>query len=160
MSAAGPPQGARPPGGERRAAPIGRDQTIPFRFPVRVYYEDTDAAGVVYYANYLKFMERARTEWLESLGFPLAAFEREHGVVFVVHRCEIDFLLPGRLNDTLDVSVEPVKLGAATLKARQDVRRGADLLTSALVTLACLDAARWRPARMPAGLAEKLENSV
>ena len=105
-------------------------------------------------------MERARTEWLESLGFPLAAFEREHGVVFVVHRCEIDFLLPGRLNDTLDVSVEPVKLGAATIKARQDVRRGVDMLTSALVTLACLDAARWRPARMPAGLAEKLENSV
>ena len=102
----------------------------PFRFPVRVYYEDTDAAGVVYYANYLKFMERARTEWLESLGFPLAAFEREHGVVFVVHRCEIDFLQPARLNDALDVSVEPVKLGAATIKARQDVRRGADVLTS------------------------------
>ena len=59
--------------------------------PVRVYYEDTDAAGVVYYANYLKFMERARTEWLAALGFPLPAFERDHGMVFVVHRCEIDF---------------------------------------------------------------------
>jgi acyl-CoA thioester hydrolase len=130
----------------------------PFRFPVRVYYEDTDAAGVVYYANYLKYMERARTEWLESLGFPLAAFEREHGVVFVVHRCEIDFLQPGRLNDALDVTVEPVKLGAATIKARQDVRHGPDVLTSALVTLACLDAARWRPVRMPNDLAAKLEN--
>ena len=130
----------------------------PFRLPVRVYYEDTDAAGVVYYANYLKFMERARTEWLEALGFPLAAFEREHGVVFVVHRCEIDYLSPARLNDALDVSVEPVKLGAATIKARQDVRRGNDVLTSALVTLACLDAERWRPARMPANLAAILEN--
>ena len=130
----------------------------PFRIPVRVYYEDTDAAGVVYYANYLKFMERARTEWLEALGFPLAAFEREHGVVFVVHRCEIDYLSPARLNDALDVSVEPVKLGAATIKARQDVRRGNDVLTSALVTLACLDAERWRPARMPASLAAILEN--
>ena len=130
----------------------------PFRLPVRVYYEDTDAAGVVYYANYLKFMERARTEWLEALGFPLAAFEREHGVVFVVHRCEIDYLLPAKLNDTLDVSVEPVKLGAATIKARQDVRRGNDVLTSALVTLACLDAARWRPARLPGSLAAILEN--
>ena len=130
----------------------------PFRLPVRVYYEDTDAAGVVYYANYLKFMERARTEWLEALGFPLAAFEREHGVVFVVHRCEIDYLSPARLNDALDVSVEPVKLGAATIKARQDVRRGNDVLTSALVTLACLDAERWRPARMPASLAAILEN--
>jgi len=158
MSAAGPPQGARPPGGERRAAPIGGDHSSPFRIPVRVYYEDTDAAGVVYYANYLKFMERARTEWLESLGFPLAAFEREHGVVFVVHRCEIDFLQPGRLNDALDVTVEPVKLGAATIKARQDVRRGADVLTAALVTLACLDAERWRPVRMPSDLAAKLEN--
>jgi hypothetical protein len=69
----------------------------PFRFPVRVYYEDTDAAGVVYYANYLKFMERARTEWLSALGFPLAAFERDHGVVFVVHRCEIDFHLLGAI---------------------------------------------------------------
>ena len=129
----------------------------PFRFAVRVYYEDTDAAGVVYYANYLKFMERARTEWLAALGFPLAAFEREHGVVFVVHRCEIDFHLPARLNDALDVSVEPVKLGASTIKARQQVCRGADVLTSALVTLACLDAARWRPVRMPATLTEHLE---
>jgi acyl-CoA thioester hydrolase len=165
MSAAGPPRDRRaaprsrgPLGWQRRAAPVGGDHSPPFRFPVRVYYEDTDAAGVVYYANYLKYMERARTEWLEVLGFPLAAFEREHGVVFVVHRCEIDFLQPGRLNDALDVTVEPVKLGAATIKARQDVRRGADVLTSALVTLACLDAARWRPVRMPSDLAAKLEN--
>ena len=133
---------------------------LPFRFPVRVYYEDTDAAGVVYYANYLKFMERARTEWLEALGFPLAAFEREHGVVFVVHRCEIDYLLPARLNDTLDVTVEPVKLGAATIKARQVVRRGDVVLTSALVMLACLDAESWRPARVPASLAATLEKSA
>jgi acyl-CoA thioester hydrolase len=130
----------------------------PFCLPVRVYYEDTDAAGVVYYANYLKFMERARTEWLEALGFPLAAFEREHGVVFVVRHCAIDYLSPARLNDALEVSVEPLKLGAATIEARQDVRRGNDLLTSALVTLACLDAARWRPARVPSALAAILEN--
>ena len=125
-----------------------------------MYYEDTDALGIVYYANYLKFMERARTEWLEALGFPLAAFEREHGVVFVVHRCEIDYLLPARLNDTLDVTVEPVKLGAATIKARQVVRRGDVVLTSALVMLACLDAESWRPARVPASLAATLEKSA
>ena len=75
------------------AARAGRRRDL--SLPVRVYYEDTDAAGVVYYANYLKFMERARTEWLASLGFDLAAFEREHGVVFVVHRVEIDYRLPG-----------------------------------------------------------------
>src|SRR5690349_532071 len=94
----------------------------PFRFPVRVYYEDTDAAGVVYYANYLKFMERARTEWLAALGFPLASFEREHGVVFVVHRCEIDFRSPARLNDDLVVTVEDVHRGASRLVVRQEVR--------------------------------------
>ena len=156
----------------------------PFSLPVRVYYEDTDAAGVVYYANYLKFMERARTEWLAALGFPLPAFEREHGVVFVVHRCEIDFHLPARLNDDLVVTVEGVQPGASRLVARQEVRRvdavhpregpprsriappqGAAseasvgvLLTTARVTLACLDAARWRPVRMPAALVERMEN--
>ncbi|MFO1306327.1 MAG: tol-pal system-associated acyl-CoA thioesterase [Burkholderiales bacterium] len=131
----------------------------PFRFPVRVYYEDTDAAGVVYYANYLKFMERARTEWMAALGFPLAAFEREHGVVFVVHRCEIDFRLPARLNDDLTVTVEGVQRGASRLVARQDVRRGDDVLTEARVTLACIDATRWRPVRMPAALVERLETA-
>ena len=156
-SAAEPPQGARPPRGERRAATLGGDRPPPFRFAVRVYYEDTDAAGVVYYANYLKFMERARTEWLEALGFPLARFEQEHGVVFVVHRCEIDFRQPARLNDRLDVTVEPLDRGPARLVARQEIRRGDELLTSARVTLACVDSARWRPARIPAPLAEKME---
>ena len=130
----------------------------PFRFPVRVYYEDTDAAGVVYYANYLKFMERARTEWLAAMGFPLPVFEREHGVVFAVHRCEIDFRLPARLNDDLVVTVEGVQPGASRLVARQEVRRDDAVLTSASVTLACLDAARWRPVRMPAALVERMEN--
>jgi len=155
----------------------------PFSFALRVYYEDTDAAGVVYYANYLKFMERARTEWLAAMGFPLAVFEREHGVVFAVHRCEIDFRLPARLNDDLVVTVEGVQPGASRLVARQEVRRvdavhpregpprariappqGAAseasvgvLLTSARVTLACLDAARWRPVRMPQALSQQLE---
>jgi acyl-CoA thioester hydrolase len=130
----------------------------PFRLPVRVYYEDTDAAGVVYYANYLKFMERARTEWLADLGFPLAAFERDHGVVFVVHRCEIDYRTPARLNDSLEVTVELAKRGAAFLVARQDVRRNHELLTSALVTLACVDSTRWKPVRIPAVLSARMEN--
>ena len=129
----------------------------PFRFAVRVYYEDTDAAGVVYYANYLKFMERARTEWLAAIGFPLAAFEREHGVVFVVHRCEIDFRGPARLNDVLDVTVEVEHRGATRLVARQMVCRGGDVLTDARVTLACVDSARWRPVRIPAPLAARME---
>ncbi len=129
----------------------------PFRFPVRVYYEDTDAAGVVYYANYLKFMERARTEWLAALGFPLAAFEREYGIVFVVHRCEIDYRQPARLNDVLEVTVEMIDRGPARLVARQEVQRAGVVLTSARIVLACLDAARWRPARIPAPLAARME---
>ena len=78
-----------------------------FELPIRVYYEDTDAAGVVYHASYLRFMERARTEWLESLGFSLAAFERQHRVAFAVHKAEIEFLKPARLDDRLAVSVLP-----------------------------------------------------
>ena len=130
----------------------------PFRFPVRVYYEDTDAAGVVYYANYLKFMERARTEWLEAAGHPLATFEREHGVVFVVHRCEIDYRRPARLNDLLDVTVEIEDVGASRFTATQRVERGGEVLTAARVTLACIDAARWRPVRIPATLLQRLES--
>jgi acyl-CoA thioester hydrolase len=130
-----------------------------FSFPVRVYYEDTDAAGVVYYANYLKFMERARTEWLASLGFPLAAFEREHGVAFVVHRAEIDFLAPARLNDRLDVTVEPAERGASRLVAMQEVRRGPVAITRARIALACVDTARWKPARMPKPLQQALETT-
>lgn len=130
--------------------------TARFTFPIRVYYEDTDAAGVVYYANYLRFMERARTEWLESLGFPLAAFEREHAVAFVVHRAEIDFLQPARLNDRLAVSVETLDRGASRLVVAQRVLRDADTLTRARITLACVDPVRWRPARMPAALARAL----
>jgi acyl-CoA thioester hydrolase len=131
----------------------------PFTFRLRVYYEDTDAAGVVYYANYLKFMERARTEWLESLGFPLAPFERAHGVAFVVHRVEVDFLLPARLNDTLATTVEVLDRRAASLRLRQTVLRGDELLTRAQVALACVDAQALRPRRIPDPLATALENA-
>jgi acyl-CoA thioester hydrolase len=128
-----------------------------FRFPIRVYYEDTDAAGVVYYANYLKFMERARTEWLSSLGFDLAAIEREHGIVFVVHRLEIEFSKPAQLSDRLDVTMTLVELRRAHLVADQGVKRDADVLAEARVTLACLDVSSWRPARIPATLYAHME---
>ncbi len=129
----------------------------PFRLAVRVYYEDTDAAGVVYYANYLRFMERARTEWLRAIGFPLAEFEREHGVVFVVHRCDIEFRRPARLQDELAVTVEPGEAGATRLVARQRVLLGDDVLTDARVTLACIESGRWRPTRIPSPLRQRLE---
>jgi acyl-CoA thioester hydrolase len=128
-----------------------------FRWPVRVYYEDTDAAGVVYYANYLRFLERARTEWLASLGFTLTALEAEHGVVFVVHRLDIEYRLPARLYDALEVTLVPTTIGKSRLVTEQDVLRADDRLVSARVTLACLDPRRWRPARIPAILSRTME---
>jgi acyl-CoA thioester hydrolase len=152
-SRGGPAGAVAPSGGGKRSSLRGE----PFSFPVRVYYEDTDAAGVVYYANYLKFMERARTEWLSSLGFDLATVEREHGIVFVVHRVEIDFRKPAQLSDRLDVTLSLVDLGRARLVADQAVKRGAETLTQARVTLACLGPSNWRPARIPSPLAARME---
>ena len=123
-----------------------------FAIPVRVYYEDTDAAGVVYYANYLRFIERARTEYLAAIGHPLAELERRHGIVFVVRRVEVDFLAPARLYDALEVTFAPERVGRAGLVARQEVRRGGATLARARVELACLDAASWKPARIPIDL--------
>jgi acyl-CoA thioester hydrolase len=131
-----------------------------FHFPVRVYYEDTDMAGVVYYANYLKFLERARTEWLAALGFELAAVEQEHGIAFVVHHVDIRYHQPARLGDRLDVTATLEERGRARMLMRQDVRRGPETLVEARVTLACLDRANWRPARIPAPLAQRMESPV
>jgi acyl-CoA thioester hydrolase len=128
-----------------------------FRFPVRVYYEDTDAAGVVYYANYLRFLERARTEWLASLGITLTGLEREHGVVFVVHRLEIEYRQPARLYDPLEVTLEPIEIGRSRLLAAQDVLLAEAPIVRARVTLACMQRARWRPARIPADAAQRME---
>ena len=131
-----------------------------FRWPVRVYYEDTDAAGVVYYANFLRFLERARTEWLASLGITLTALEREHGVVFVVHRLEIEYLQPARLYDPLEVTFQPIEIGKSRLIAAQDVLREGVALVRSKVTLACLARSSWRPARIPAVVVERMERQV
>ena len=131
-----------------------------FHFPVRVYYEDTDMAGVVYYANYLRYLERARTEWLAALGFELASVEREHAITFVVHHVDIRYHQPARLGDRLDVTAALEQLGRARMLMRQDVRRGPQTLVEARVTLACLDHVNWRPARIPAPLAQRMESPV
>ena len=130
----------------------------PFRWRVRVYYEDTDAAGIVYYANYLKFLERARTEWLAQAGFTHAALAREHRLAFVVHRLEIEYRAPARLYDALEVTVALVQRGRGRLVMAQDVLRDAAMLASAQVTLACLDTTTWRPKRIPAAIAAKMES--
>ncbi len=160
----GQARGARPRSieGGRRSGASGNGEPHrvgeTFRFPVRVYYEDTDAAGVVYYANYLKFMERARTEWLSALGFELAAIERDLGIVFVVHRIEVDFHAPAQLSDRLDVSMTLTDLGRVRMQADQDIRRGNEILTRAHVALACINASTRRPARIPAPLFDRMES--
>jgi acyl-CoA thioester hydrolase len=121
-----------------------------FSWPVRVYYEDTDLGGVVYYANYLKFMERARTEWLRALGFEQTALARDHGAVFVVSSLAIDYLKPAAFNDELTVTVELEKLGAAQIMLKQRIARGTEALTSASVRIACVNTVTFRPVRIPA----------
>jgi acyl-CoA thioester hydrolase len=120
-----------------------------FTWRVRVYYEDTDLGGVVYYANYLKFMERARTEWLRALGFEQTALAREHGVVFVVSSLAIDYLRPAAFNDELAVTVELERLGAGQIILRQTVARGTEALASASVRIGCVNTETFRPARIP-----------
>ena len=127
-----------------------------FHWPVRVYWEDTDAGGVVYYANYLKFMERARSEWLRASGFEQDALRDEAGVVFVVRRVTIDYLSPARFNDQLDVSVGLREAGRASLGVRQELMRGSDCLARAEVSLACVDAANFKPVKMPATILQAL----
>ncbi|MDO9219727.1 MAG: tol-pal system-associated acyl-CoA thioesterase [Thiobacillus sp.] len=128
-----------------------------FSWPVRVYWEDTDAGGVVYYANYLKFMERARSEWLRALGFEQDVLRDGHSVVFVVRRVEVDYLSPARFNDALEVSVCLKRIGGASLVVEQTVSRGVTQLIAARVTLACVDAALFKPAKIPAFILQALE---
>ena len=131
-----------------------------FHWPVRVYWEDTDAGGVVYYANYLKFMERARSEWLRAHGFEQDALRDEAGIVFVVRRVEIDYLSPARFNDALDVSVALHEAGRASIVVRQELTRGGHGLARAVVTLACVDAALFKPARITAPILQSLTPST
>ena len=116
---------------------------------LRVYYEDTDLAGIVYYANYLRFIERGRTELLRAAGVAQGALKAASGTVFAVRRMEADFLAPARFDDLLEVITEPESLGGARVVLMQSVLRGADTLFTARVTLVALNAAGG-PTRIPA----------
>jgi acyl-CoA thioester hydrolase len=129
---------------------------ITFSWPVRVYYEDTDAGGVVYYANYLRFLERARTEWLRALGFEQTALAAVHHVVFVVRSISLDFLKPSRIDDMLEITVEPAAAGASRVELAQRVTRGGLELATARVTLACVNTDTFRPVRIPGPVIEKI----
>ncbi len=120
-----------------------------FEFPVRIYYEDTDAGGVVYHANFLRFMERARTEWLREMGYELDRLEREHGFVFAVRSTTIDFLKPAFLNDLLSIQVSIARQGKASLDINHDVYRDETLLCSARIKLAGVATDSFRPRALP-----------
>lgn len=117
-------------------------------FALRVYYEDTDLAGIVYYANYLKFIERARSEWVRGLGVDQGRLRAAQGIVFAVRRLEADYRRPAKFDDELCVITEAIGLTGARIELRQEVLRGGELLFSALVTLVCLTET-GQPARIP-----------
>jgi acyl-CoA thioester hydrolase len=126
--------------------------------PLRVYYEDTDAAGIVYYANYLKFAERGRTEMMRALGFAHSTIRQETGIVFTVRRLSADYRTPARLDDALSVDTRVVEIGAATLSLDQQIRREGTLLVALDLLLACIGH-DGRPRRVPAGLRAALAAS-
>lgn len=117
-------------------------------FPVRVYYEDTDLAGIVYYANYLKYIERARSEWVRELGLDQVALKRDHGIVFAVRRVEADYLRPAQFDDELLVTTELLAQTGARITLSQQVLRAGVVLFTAIVTLVCLSTS-GAPARLP-----------
>ena len=127
-----------------------------FSIPIRVYYEDTDTGNVVYYANYLKFMERARTEWLRALGFEQDELSRREGVLFAVRSARLDFLQPARFNDLLQATVQIVKRGHASMTFAQEIRRERRTLCEGEVKVACLDAASFVPRPIPERLRTQL----
>ena len=122
--------------------------------PVRVYYEDTDAAGVVYYASYLKFCERARTEWLRALGFGQQRLADELGIAFVVRAISVEYLKPARLDDALNLVSEIESLGRAQLVFDQRVLRDGEVLLTAKMRIACIDRDQMRPTAMPKDIYE------
>jgi acyl-CoA thioester hydrolase len=128
-----------------------------FRWPVRVYWEDTDGGGVVFYANYLKYFERARTEWLRSLGVSQERLRVDEGVLFVVTDTAVQYRAPARLDDELDVSVSVLHAGRASVEIDQSARRGTELLARGRIRIGCVDAGDFRPRRLPTHLYERLQ---
>ena len=119
-----------------------------FSWPTRIYWEDTDAGGVVYHARYVAFMERARTEWMRALGFGQERMRSEHGMVFAVRSMEMDFIRPARLDDALEVTATLVECRRASMVFAQQVRRDGLVLLTARVRIAALDAQTFRPRGM------------
>lgn len=128
-----------------------------FAIPVRVYYEDTDAAGVVYYANYLRFLERCRTEWIRHLGYGQEALAREQDLAFVVKAVNLEYLRPARLDDALHVTLSVEKLGRAQIIFRQTILRQDVVLLTGTVQVVSVQASKMKPTSIPEPLRSQLE---
>lgn len=129
--------------------PMPTVPALPNPISIRIYWEDTDAGGVVYYANYLKFFERARTEWLRALGVEQQALRESTGAIFVVADVQARYRAPAKLDDLLTVSVKVLELGQASLQLEQQVWRGSQLLVDGRIRVGCVDVNTLRPCRMP-----------
>ena len=143
------------PAPRRHAADATSD--IALRLSLRIYWEDTDAAGIVFYANYLKFFERARTEWLRSRGFEQERLRAESGVAFVVTETALRYRLPARLDDLIDITVRVVHLGAASLGVAQQAWRGDALLAEGTIRIGCVELGTFRPRRIPDDILMKIK---
>ena len=128
-----------------------------FIWPVRVYYEDTDAGGVVFYANYLKFFERARTEMLRAMGHEQDQLIINEGIIFVVRSVHVDYLRPARFNELLQVSAEVCLAKKASITFEQKIKRGDEVLCEGIIRIACLDAQTMRPKAIPENLLEQIK---
>lgn len=131
-----------------------------FRWPVRVYFEDTDAAGIVYYANYLKYFERCRTEWLRALGIDQRRLAKEQGLQFVVADLAVEYRRPARLDDALLIEAAIGERARSYLVFGQRAWRGAELLAAARVKVACVETGRLTPVRLPAQLLERFAGTM
>lgn len=133
-----------------------------FSFPIRVYWEDTDAGGVVYHASYVRFFERARTEWLRSLGIGQQRLRESDDVIFAIRAMQLDFLAPARLDDALHATVDSIDAGRASLTFRQSLVRTQDdrVLATAQVKAPCLTASTFRPRPLPADMLDLLRSAV
>ena len=127
-----------------------------FRIPVRVYWEDTDAGGVVFYANYLKFFERARTEWLRARGFDQERLRHEAGVVFVVAQAAVRYLRPARLDDLLEITVDVRHAGQASIQIAQQALCNGHVLAEGDIKIGCVEVQAFAPRRIPAGILQEI----
>ena len=140
--------------------PTLQPELFVYSFPVRVYYENTDAGGVVYHGEYLKFLERARTEWLRHLGFDHQGLARNHRVTLVVTSLAVDFGKAARLDDNVAVSVRLESLGKVRCVFAQEIRRDDEVLVKAKVTVACVTCESFKPTEIPEGLKKKMEAAL